>query len=176
MGCNIAVLPEPPIKNRRVNCFIFEKRTSKPHNDNLCSLSPVALFLHVNDKREEEKSELIVAHLQNMEDVDADEWQSVFKYDIQTLDDLTEISIFLYDIGIVDVALVGELATRSIEKSFTTVRLLRYNNQFCYVSIINALLKTYRCPTRKQFNNRTGKPKIHLATCHERVRHNFPKN
>ena len=36
MACKNAVLPEPLLKNRTINCLTHEKNTRQPYNDNLC--------------------------------------------------------------------------------------------------------------------------------------------
>ena len=43
MGCKDTVLPEPLLRNRNVNCLIYEKNTLQPYNDNLCLLRSFAL-------------------------------------------------------------------------------------------------------------------------------------
>ena len=71
--------------------------------------------------------------------------------DIPIMEDLVQVNIFLYDIDIVDGAINGELAWRSVGKHSNTVPLLRYNSHICYVSNINALFEAYRFPSRDQF-------------------------
>ena len=60
MGCKDAVLPEPLLKNRTVNCLTFEQNTRQPYNDNLCLIS----HLHGNERIEEETNKLFVFYLQ----------------------------------------------------------------------------------------------------------------
>ena len=55
-GCKDAVLPESLLKNHTVNCLTFERKTRKPHNDNLCLFRALALHLHGNERLEEETS------------------------------------------------------------------------------------------------------------------------
>ena len=69
--------------------------------------------------------------------------------DIPTVEDLLTLNILLYDIDIVDGNIVGELATRSVQKYENAVRLLRYNNHIRYVSSLNAVFQAFRylsCP------------------------------
>ena len=96
--------------------------------------------------------------------------------DIPLVEDLIQVNIFLYDIGIVDGSIVGELARRSVQKYCNTTRLLRYNNHICYVSNINALFKAYRCSTCNQFFNKTGNLERHLVICKDRIKHVYTRN
>ena len=66
--------------------------------------------------------------------------------DIPTVEDLLTLNILLYDIDFVDVNVVGELASRNVQKYENTVRLLRYNDHICKVNNINAGLQSFRCP------------------------------
>ena len=71
--------------------------------------------------------------------------------------------------------MIGELARRSIQKFEKSVKLLRYNNQICYVNNINALFKAFQCTTRDTFFPKTGNLERHLVTCSDRVKHIYPK-
>ena len=75
--------------------------------------------------------------------------------DIPIVEDLLALDILLYDVDIVDGNIIGELARRSVQKYDNTVRLLRYNNHICYVSNINAVFQSFRCPNCDIFFNRT---------------------
>ena len=75
-----------------------------------------------------------------------------------------------------DGELIGELCRRSIQKYAKSVKLLRYNNPFCYVNNINALFKVFRCTTCDTFFSKTGNLERHLITCSNRVKHIYPKN
>ena len=46
---------------------------------------------------------------------------------------------FLFNFDIVDESMIGELARKVVRKILTTVRILRYYSQLCFVSIIKAL-------------------------------------
>ena len=67
------------------------------------------------------------------------------------VEDFAQADIFLYEIDIVDVSLIGERASRSVGKHSNTLRLLRYNIHICLVSDILALFKAYRCSSCDQF-------------------------
>ena len=56
MGCKDTVLPEPLLKNGKVSCLTFERNIKQPYNDNLCLFTALALYLHGNEKLEEETS------------------------------------------------------------------------------------------------------------------------
>ena len=57
-----------------------------------------------------------------------------------------------------------------------TVRLLRYNNQICYVNNINAVSQSFRCPNWVTFFYKTFNLKRQLTTCSERVKNVYPRN
>ena len=60
---------------------------------------------------------------------------------IPSVEDIVGINIFLYDIDLIDGAMVGELARRSIKKYEENVQLIRYNSHICYVDNIKELFK-----------------------------------
>ena len=96
--------------------------------------------------------------------------------DIPTVEDLLTLNILLYDIDIVNGNIVGELASRSVQKYENTVRLLRYNNHICYVNNSNAVLHSFRCPNCDTFFNRAFNLERRLTACSERVKNVYPKN
>ena len=96
--------------------------------------------------------------------------------DIPSVEDIVGINIFIYDIDIIDGAMVGELARRSIKKYEKKVQLIRYNSHICYAHNINALFKAFRCPTCDTLVQKTGNLERHLVRCSERVKHIYPKN
>ena len=100
----------------------------------------------------------------------------VFKEDIAIEEDINQADIFLYDFDIVDGSMIGELARRSVGKHSITVRQLRYKSHICYVSIMNALFKAYRCSSCDQIVKTVQHLERQLATCTDRVTHVFPKN
>ena len=75
--------------------------------------------------------------------------------EIPIVEDLLTLNILLYDIDYVDEDIIRELARRSAQKKNNTVRLLRYNNHICYVSNINAVFQSFRCPNFDTFFSRT---------------------
>ena len=176
MGCKDAVLPESLSKNRTVDCLTFEKNTRKPYNDNLCLFRALALHLHGNERLEEETSKLFNLFLVYGTNPDPPKFQGVCMDDIPSVEDIVSINIFIYDIKIIDGAMVGELARRSIKKYDKNVQLLRYNSHICYVDNINALFKAFRCPTCDTYFRNIGNLERHLVRCGERVKHIYPKN
>ena len=88
---------------------------------------------------------------------------------------LIQVSLFLYNIGCFDGAMIGEPARTSVGKPSNTVRLLRYNSHICYVSIINALFKTYCHPSCDVINFKGGKLERHSTNCKERFEQYFCK-
>ena len=96
--------------------------------------------------------------------------------DIPCVEDIVGINIFIYDIDLIDGAMVGELARRSIKKYEKNVQLIRYNSHVCYVDNINALFKAFRCPTCDTYFQKTRNLERHLVRCSEHVKHIYPKN
>ena len=176
MGCKDTVLPEPLMRNCNVSCLTFEKNTRQAYNDNLCLFRAVALHLFGNERLEEETSKIFNLFLNNSEKGDVSKFQGVHQNDNTKVKDLLQLIIFLYDIDFLDGELIGELCRRSVQKYENSVKLLRYNNHFCYVNNINVMFKTFRCTTCDTFFSKTGNLERHLVTCSDRVKHIYPKN
>ena len=176
MGYKDAVLPESLLKYHIVNCLTFQKKIQKPYNNNLCIFRALALHLHGNERLEEETSKLFNLFLVNSTNLDPSKFQGVCSDDIPSVEDIVGINIFIYDIDLIDGAMVGELARRSIKKYEKNVQLVRYNSHICYVDNINALFKAFRCPTCDTFFQKTGNLERHLVRCSERVKQIYPKN
>ena len=96
--------------------------------------------------------------------------------DIPSVEDTVGINIFIYDIDLIDGAMVGELARRSIKKYEKNVQLMQYNSHICYVDNIHALFKAFGCPTCDTHFQKTGNLERHLVRCSERVKRLYPKN
>ena len=96
--------------------------------------------------------------------------------DIPSVEDTVGINTFIYDIDLIDDAMVGELARRSIKKYEKNVQLIRYSCHSCYVDNINGLFKAFRCPTCDTYCQKTGNLERHLVRCSERVKQIYPKN
>ena len=89
--------------------------------------------------------------------------------DIPSVEDIVGINIFINDIDLIDGAMVGELARRSIRKYEKIIQLIRYNSHICYVDNIHALFNAFRCPTCDTFFEKAGNLERHLVRCSERV-------
>ena len=176
MGCKDAVLPESLLRNPSISCLTYEQNTKKTYKDNLCLLRALALHLHGNERLEEETSKLINLFLVNSTNPDTSKFQGVCMDDIPSVEDIVGINVFIYDIDLIDGAMVGELARRSIKKYEKSVQLIRYNIHICYVDNINALFKAFRCPTCDTYFQKAGNLERHLVKCSERVKHIYPKN
>ena len=165
------------MKNHTVNCLTYEQNTKKPYKDNLCLFRALALHLHGNDKRlEKETSKLFNLFLINSRNSDPSKLQGVCMDDIPSVEDKERIKSFIYDIRLIDGAMVGEIARRSIKKYKKNVQLIRYNSQVCYVDSIHALFKAFRCPTCDTYFQKTGNLERHLVRCSERVKHIYQKS
>ena len=175
-GCKDAALPESLLRNPSINCLTFERKTTQPYKDNLCLFRALALHLQRNARLEEETSKLFNLFLVNSTNPDPSKFQGVCMDDIPSVEDIVSINIFTYDIDLIDGAMVGELARRSIKKCEKNVKLIRYNSQICYVDNINALFKAFRCPTCDTYFQKTANLERHLVRCSERVKHIYPKN
>ena len=176
MGSKDGVLPEFLLTNPSINCLTYEENTKKTYKDNLCLFRALALHLHGNERFEEESSKLLYLFLVNSTNPGPSKFHGVCMDDIPYVEDMVIINIFIYDIDLIDGAIVGELARRSIKKYEKNVQLIRYNSHICYVDNINALFKAFRCPTCDTYFQKTGNLERHLVRCIERVKHFYPKN
>ena len=176
MGCKDAVLPESLLRNPSIICLTYEQNTKKTYKDNLCLFRALALHLHGNERLEEETSKLFNLFLVNSSNPDLSKFQGVCTDDIPSVEDVMGIKIFINDIDLIDGAMAGELARRSIGKFQKIVQLIRRNSHICYVDNIHALSKAFRCPACDTYFQRTGNLERHLVRCSERVRHIYPKD
>ena len=161
MECKNAILPELLLKNHTINCLTFEESTRQPYTTKLCLFRALALHLHGTQRMEEETSKLFNLFINKM--LSADQFQGVHMNDIPIVEDLLTLNILLIGIDIVDGNIVGELERRTVQKYENTVQLLRYNNHICYVNIINAVFRSFRCPNCDTFFNRTFNLERHLT-------------
>ena len=175
MGCKDAILPESLLKNHTVNCLTYEKNTKKPYKDNLCLFRALAFHLHGNEKLEEETSKFFNLFLINSTNPEHSKIQGVCKDDIPSVEDIVPINIFIYDIDLIDGAVFGEFARRSIKKYKKSVQLTRYKSYDCYVNNVHALFKAFRCPICETYFQKTGNLERHLVKCSERVKDIYPK-
>ena len=84
---------------------------------------------------------------------------------IQLAEEIPGINIILYDVGIVDGSIVGELVRWKLQKHPKTVRLLRYNSHIYYVANIQALFNAFPCPTCECYFCQPINLERHSATC-----------
>ena len=121
MGCKDAILPESFLKNHTNNCLTFEESTRKPYNDNLCLFRALALHLHGNERHEERTSKLFNLFLISSTNPDPPKFQGVCMDDIPSVEDIVGINFFIYDIDLIDGAMVGNLhdeASKSMRRMF----------------------------------------------------------
>ena len=155
--------------------YLRTKYKRKTYKDNLCLFRALAFHLHGNERLEEETSKLFNLFLVNSTNPDPSKIQGVCMDDIPSVEDIVGINIFIYDIDLIDGAMVGELARRSIKKFEKNVQLIRCKSQVCYVDNINALFKAFRCPTCDAYFQKIGNLERQLVRCSERVKHIYPK-
>ena len=175
MGCKGPVLSEPLLRNHAINCLTFEENTGQPFNDNLWLFRLLALHLHGTQRLQEKTSNFFELLINKMDGLSADQFQRVHMNIIRIVEDLLTLNILLYDIDIVDGAIIGELARRNVQKYKNTVRLLRYHNHICYVNNINAVFQSFRSPNCDNLFNRTFNLERYLTTCSERVKNVYSK-
>ena len=104
-----------------------------------------ALYLHGNDKLEEETAKILKLFPAKSEERDLSNIHGFQKNHIPNVADNLQLNIFLYYRDFVDGEFIGQLARTSIQKKDKSVKLLRYSNHIRYVSNINALFKDFRC-------------------------------
>ena len=175
MACRDAVLSES-FQTIIQSIVLLTSRTPKNHKDNLCLFRALALHLHGNEGLEEETSEFFNLFHINSTNPDPLMFQGICMVDIPSAEDIVGIKIFIYDIDLIDGAMVGELPRRSIRKYEEMVQLIRYNSQICYVDNIHVLFKAFRCPTCDTYFEKTGNLDCHLVRCSELWKHIYPRN
>ena len=109
MGCKKAVLSGSLLRNRTINCLMYDENTRQPHNKNFCLFRAFALHLHFTQRLEEETSNLFNLFVNKMEGLSTDWFQGILMNDIPTVEDLLTLNILLYDIDIVDGNIVENL-------------------------------------------------------------------
>ena len=82
----------------------------------------------------------------------------------------------MYDIDIVDGAMLWKLAWTNVDKHSNTVRLIRYNSHIYYVTHINTVFKAYRFTSYDQFFEEAANIERISETSKERVRQIFPES
>ena len=154
---------------------LLTNKTPKKYKDNLCLFRALALHLHGNERLEEETSKLFNLFLVKSTIPDLSNFHGVCMGDIPSVEDIVGINSFIYDNDLIDGAMVGELAQRSIKKYEKNVQLIRYNSHICYVDNIHALFKAFHCPTCDTSFQKTGNLERHLVRLSERMKHIYPK-
>ena len=174
LDCKDTALPNPLLTNFSVKFLTYEVNTRKPYNDKLCLFRTLALHLHGDERLESETSKLFTLFLEKTGGIDPANFRGVCKEVSAVVGDFDQADTFSYDTDILDGLMIGELVRRNVGKHSKTVRLLRYKSRFSHVCNINALLKTYPCPSSDQFIKTVQQLEWHLTTCRELVEHVFP--
>ena len=138
-GCKEAVLPETFLKSHSQLSYLRTEHQKTKQRHNLCRFRALALHLHGNERLEGETSKLFNLFLINSKNLDPSKFQGVCMDDILSVEDIVGINFFIYDINLIDGAMIGELARRSIKRYEKNVQLIRYKSHLCYVDNIHAL-------------------------------------
>ena len=96
--------------------------------------------------------------------------------DFRKVEEMLQLTVFLYGIDFVDGDSIGELARRSIQIFETTVKFLLNSSHICYVNNMNSFFKSFRGSTFDTTFSKSGNLERHLITCSERVKHIQPTN
>ena len=175
MCCKDAVLLEFLLKNHTVNCLTFDKNT-KNLTMTIFVFSEQLLCIHLATRDWRRKHQSYSISFFNSNNSDPSKFQGVCMVYIPSGEDIVRINYFISNIDLIDGAIVGELARRSIKKYEKNVQFKRYISRFCYVDNIHALFKVFRCPTCEIHFQKPGNLERHLVRCTERVKHIYPKN
>ena len=177
LGSLDSVLPEPLLRNPEDN-FLLSNIHDVSYNDNLCLLRAISIHLFESVDVKPHAMQLF-DNFVSATDCDPENFMGVSLDQILIIETLVEKNIFIYDFAIEDGEIVGdgevELIQRSIERCEENIKLLRYNNDICYVNDINKFFKKFRCPSCDVFFNHSGHFNRHLRTCKERVKNVYPR-
>ena len=144
MGSKDAVLPKLLPESQKKNYLLFEKNIKQPYMDNFSFSRAPALHLLGIEKLEEETSESFNFLMDRIDGLIPSQLQSPQMNNFPFFEDLLLLKILLYDFDIVNGKEIGEFARGSVQKYKTTVRLLRHNDDICYMSITNAFSQYFR--------------------------------
>ena len=140
-GCEDALLPISLKKFHTGNCLIYEENTRKLYNDNLCLFRALDFHLLGNGRIEEEISESFPIFLEKNGRTNQMIFQIVCKSDIPILEDLVEVSIFLYDVVFDDEALIESLPGAVLENGPTLFDNCRTTVTFVLYSTVMLFIK-----------------------------------
>ena len=143
------------------------KGAKKTINDNLCLFRALALHLHGTQRLEGESPETFTLFINKVVGLIPNHFQGVHMKDIVVVEDLLTLSFLLYDINFENGNTIVEFVRRSVKKNENTVRLLRYNNRFWYVSNIIAVFQSFRFSNCDTFFNRSFNLERHSTKCSE---------
>ena len=174
MICKDTVLPKLLLKNRTV--LLYKENTRQANRENLCFSHALVLPLHWDQGLEEETSKIFNLFLSRLDGLNSIQFHRVHMNDPPIVEDLFLLIIFLYNIDILEGNNIGLLAWRILQEHKNNVKLLRYSNNVCYVSNINAGFQSFRCPNCDSFFKRTSNSERNLTTCSEGVKHVYPRN
>ena len=111
-----------------------------------------------------------------MGELSLNQFQGIHMNESPVVEDLPTLNFQLYVKNFVDRNIIGELASRNVQKYENAVRLLRYNDHFCYVNNFNAVFQQLRCFNSETFFNNFFNFGQHLTRCSERVKDFYPSN
>ena len=132
--------------------------------------------LHTNQRLQEETSKFFNWNMSRMDGLSPSHFHGVHLNDIPVAEGLLLLNTVLYDVDCVTAIITGEVVWQSVLKYENIVRLLRYNCHICYVSNINAVFQSFRCPNCKILFNGPSFLEQYLTACSERVKTVYPRN
>ena len=131
-------------KNQTVNCLMYAENTRQPFNDNLF-FCPPRVHLPRYQRLEGKTSKSFISFIITTEELSRNDFKEVHMNKILVLEDILTLNNGPYDIIFVDWSVLKVFVRRIEPKYKNTVKLLRYNNNTCYVSNINTVFQLFRC-------------------------------
>ena len=160
------ILPDYLVKNKSVIGLVYDNRTGKAYEDNLCVFRCIALAMGYTVKN----FVTIVQSLYRKYHKSDKEFAGVKLSDLSKLEKLYQININVWQI---DETGTAELLRRSDAVYTDTANVNMYENHFSYIKNLDLYCKSYKCNVCDQLWKDAGQLHRHQATCTLGVRHEF---
>ena len=92
------------------------------------------------------------------------------------VEDLLTFNVIFYDLDFVDENLFKKLPWWCVRKHENAVQPVRCKKHICYMSNINGVCQSFRCPNCDTYFEGASNLEQHLTICSERVKIVYPKN